>query len=59
MTPPTQFARPGEPQGQGATASTAGVAAVLGGLAVGAGIKLANNLGKKDEAPGSDSHNAK
>ena len=52
VTPPTQFARPAEPQGQGATVVTAGAAAVLGGLAIGAGLKLANNLGKKDDEPG-------
>ncbi|MBK7862613.1 MAG: hydrogenase small subunit [Archangiaceae bacterium] len=50
VSPPTQFARPGEEQGQGATAVTAGAAAVLGGLAIGAGVKLANNLGKRDDA---------
>lgn len=50
MTPPVQFTRPGEPQGQGATPLTAGTAAVLGGLAIGAGVKLASNLGKRDEA---------
>jgi hydrogenase small subunit len=50
VTPPIQFARPAEEQGQGATPVTAGTAAVLGGLAIGAGIKLASNLGKNDEA---------
>jgi hydrogenase small subunit len=49
VTPPTHFARPGEEQGQGATVVTAGAAAVLGGLAIGAGMKLASNLGKQDE----------
>ncbi len=49
VTPPTQFARPAEPQGQGATAVTAAAAAVAGGLAIGAGLKLADRLGKKDE----------
>ena len=48
VTPPTQFARPAEEQGQGATIVTAGAAAVLGGLAIGAGMKLADNLGKRD-----------
>ncbi len=50
VTPPTQFARPAEEQGQGATIITAGAAAVLGGLAIGAGMKLADNLGKRDDA---------
>ncbi|MDP3501096.1 MAG: hydrogenase small subunit [Myxococcales bacterium] len=50
VTPPTQFARPAEAQGQGATIVTAGAAAVLGGLAIGAGMKLADNLGKRDDA---------
>lgn len=50
VTPPTQFARPAEEQGQGATIVTAGAAAVLGGLAIGAGMKLADNLGKRDDA---------
>jgi hydrogenase small subunit len=49
VTPPTQFARPAESQGQGATLTTAGAAAVIGGLAIGAGLKLADNLGKRDE----------
>lgn len=49
VTPPTQFARPAEEQGQGATIATAGTAAVLGGLAIGAGLKLADNLGKRDD----------
>ncbi len=49
VTPPVQFARPAEPQGVGANAVTAGTAAVLGGLAIGAGLKLADKLGKKDE----------
>jgi hydrogenase small subunit len=59
VTPPTQFARPAEPQGQGATMVTAGTAAVLGGLAIGAGMKLASNLGKRDEAEKDDAGKAK
>ncbi|MBL8951182.1 MAG: hydrogenase small subunit [Myxococcaceae bacterium] len=55
VTPPTQFARPAEPQGQGATVVTAGAAAVLGGLAIGAGLKLASKLGNKDGEPGEKS----
>lgn len=49
VTPPMQFARPVEEQGQGATFATAGVAALVGGLAIGAGLKLADNLGKRDD----------
>ena len=54
VTPPTQFARPAEEQGQGATIVTAGAAAIIGGLAIGAGLKLADNLGKRDSAKKSD-----
>ncbi len=49
VTPPTQFARPAEAQGQGPTLVTAGAAAAIAGLAVGAGLKLADNLGKRDK----------
>lgn len=49
VTPPVQFARPAEEQGQGATLATAGFAAAVGGLAIGAGLKLADNLGKRDD----------
>jgi hydrogenase small subunit len=49
VTPPVQFARPAEEQGQGATIVTAGCAAAIGGLAIGAGLKLADNLGKRDD----------
>ena len=49
VTPPVQFARPAEEQGQGATPLTAAVAAAAAGLAIGAGLKLADNLGKRDE----------
>jgi hydrogenase small subunit len=59
VTPPTQFARPAETNGQGATIATAGTAAVLGGLAIGAGMKLASNLGKRDEASKNDAGKAK
>jgi hydrogenase small subunit len=52
VTPPVQFSRPAEEQGQGATVVTAGVAAVVAGLAVGAGMKLAQNLGKRDDGDG-------
>jgi hydrogenase small subunit len=52
VTPPTQFARPAEDQGQGATLVTAGCVAAIGGLAIGAGARIAKNLGNRtDEAP--------
>lgn len=54
VTPPTQFARPAEDQGQGATMATAGAAALIGGLAIGAGLKLADNLGKRDDSKSND-----
>ena len=54
VTPPTQFARPAEENGQGATMMTAGVAAAIGGLAIGAGLKLADNLGKRDDTKSDD-----
>jgi hydrogenase small subunit len=46
VTPPTQFARPAESRGKGATAASVAAVAVAGGLAVGAGSRIANNLGK-------------
>ncbi len=49
VTPPTQFARPAEEQGQGSTLATVGTVAAVGGLAAGAGAQLAKNLG---QAPG-------
>lgn len=49
LTPPMQFTTPGADQGQGVTPLTAGVAAAVAGVAIGAGIKLASNLGKKDD----------
>jgi hydrogenase small subunit len=54
VTPPTQFARPAEENGHGATMMTAGVAAAIGGLAIGAGLKLADNLGKRDDTKSDD-----
>jgi hydrogenase small subunit len=51
VTPPVQFARPAEEQGQGATVATAACAAAIGGLVVGAGLKLGDTLGKRDDAP--------
>lgn len=49
VTPPMQFARPAEDQGQGPTVVTAGVAAAAFGVAVGIGLKLGDNLGKRDD----------
>lgn len=49
MTPPVFFARPAEAQGTGSTLATAATVAAVGGLAVGAGMKIASNLGKRDE----------
>jgi hydrogenase small subunit len=51
VSPPTQFARPGEPQGQGATAGAVLAVAAVTGVAVGVGIKTASNLGKHEDAP--------
>jgi hydrogenase small subunit len=50
VLPPTQFARPNEEQGQGSTLATVGTVAAIGGLAVGAGARLAKNLGKQPVA---------
>lgn len=49
LTPPVHFARPAEAQGQGATIATAATVAAVGGLAIGAGSRIAKNLGKRDE----------
>jgi hydrogenase small subunit len=46
VVPPTQFARPVEPQGKGGTLATVATVAAVGGLAVGAGAQLTKNLGK-------------
>jgi len=60
VTPPTQFARPVEAQGQGSTLATVGVVAAVGGLAIGAGSRLAKNIGlatpeePKSEKPAGD-----
>jgi hydrogenase small subunit len=54
VTPPTQFARPAEEMGHRSTLATAATVAIVGGLALGAGVGLAKNLGKvADEAPAS------
>jgi hydrogenase small subunit len=52
VSPPTQFARPAEEQGQGITPITAAAVAALGGLAIGAGAKIAQNLGKQSQGSG-------
>jgi len=51
VTPPTQFARPAEDQGQGATLATVATVAAVGGLAIGAGARLARNLGNQPDEP--------
>jgi hydrogenase small subunit len=48
MTPPVFFARPAEEQGTGPTLATAATVAAVGGLAFGAGVKIASNLGQRD-----------
>jgi hydrogenase small subunit len=45
VTPPTQFARPAEPQGKGDTVASAAAVAAVGGLAIGAGTKIVKGLG--------------
>jgi hydrogenase small subunit len=49
VTPPVQFARPAEEQGQGATVGSVAAVAAVAGLAAGAGYKLAQNLGKRED----------
>lgn len=49
VTPPTQFARPAERQGQGATLATVATVAAVGGLAVGVGARIAKNLGNRPD----------
>ena len=51
VTPPTQFARPAEPQGVGATFATVASVAAIAGVAVGIGAKVAHNLGKREDEP--------
>jgi hydrogenase small subunit len=51
VTPPTQFARPAEPQGVGATFATVAGVAAIAGVAVGIGAKIAQNLGKREDEP--------
>ncbi|TMQ12143.1 MAG: hydrogenase small subunit [Deltaproteobacteria bacterium] len=59
VTPPTQFARPAEEQGQGGTLATVGTVAAIGGLAIGAGARIARNLGKLPDEPPPDAGEAK
>ena len=51
VVPPTQFARPAEAQGVGATFATAATVAAVAGVAVGIGAKIASNLGKNEDKP--------
>jgi hydrogenase small subunit len=51
VTPPTQFARPAEEQGRGSTLATAATVAAVAGLAIGAGARVAKNLGAQPELP--------
>jgi len=52
VTPPVQFARTAENQGQGSTLATVATVAAVGGLAIGAGARLVKNLGNHhDEHP--------
>jgi len=46
--PPTSYPRIIEEQGQGASLGSAALVAGVAGLAVGAGVKLASNLGKSE-----------
>ncbi|MDR3435177.1 hydrogenase small subunit [Telmatospirillum sp.] len=46
ITPPESYPRIVEEQGQGVTLGSAATVAVIGGLAVGAGLRVARNLGK-------------
>jgi hydrogenase small subunit len=48
VTPPTQFARPAERQGQGSTLATVATVAAVGGLAAGVGARLVKNVGNAD-----------
>lgn len=50
VTPPMQFARPSEDQGQGPTIATVAVGAAVVGVGLGIGLKLGDNLGKRDDA---------
>ena len=50
VSPPTQFARPAEEQGKGATLASVAAVAAVAGVAIGIGAKVASNLGKREEA---------
>lgn len=60
VTPPTLFAATAEPRGLGVTLGSAAMVAAAGGLAVGAGMKIAGNLGRRDreELDGASDHDA-
>src|SRR6185295_1393378 len=51
VTPPTQFARPDEEQGTGSTLATVATVAAVGGLAIGAGARLAAKIGAAPVQP--------
>ncbi len=51
VTPPTQFARTAEEQGTGSTLATVATVAAVGGLAIGAGARLAKNIGAPPAKP--------
>ncbi len=51
VTPPTQFARPAEERGQGSTLATAATVAAVAGLAIGAGARMAKNIGTQPAPP--------
>jgi len=46
VTPPTQFARPAEERGEGASLPAIATVAAVGGLAIGVGARIAKNLGQ-------------
>ncbi len=46
VTPPTQFARPAEERGMGASLPAVATVAAVGGLAIGVGARIAKNLGQ-------------
>jgi len=54
VSPPTQFARPAEAQGKGSTLATVATVAAVGGLAIGAGARMAKNLGNLPDHSSAD-----
>jgi hydrogenase small subunit len=46
---PAAFAPPGAPQGEGSTLATVATVAAVGGLAIGVGARIAQNLGKAEQ----------